>query len=219
MKLISGIAKYLLLFILLLFIIIAVLNFIPTSEKKATQNCPDEFITAYVISNGYHTGIVLPAKNACFNWKLQLGNNCADSSWLEFGWGEKDFYMAEGSSVLLGIKAMLLPNDGVMHVVRYRGNNINRYYAKDHIRKIKICQTEYKDLATFIQKSFRTDAKMNIIPLGKGLYGEWSQFYDANGTYSALYNCNNWANDALKKAGIKVPLWGSSSYTIFRMLQ
>lgn len=201
-----------------IFLLIAILNFIPVPHKNSNETCPGEKIIAFIITNGYHTGIVLPAKNACFNWKAELGSNCADSSWIEFGWGDKDFYMASGSSVILGAKAMLMPTDGVMHVVRYKENNINRYYSKDNIRKIEICKPEYEALTQFISRSFRKDENREIIALGKGLYGEWSQFYEANGTYTALYNCNNWANEALKKAKVKIPVWGSSSYTIFRLL-
>jgi uncharacterized protein (TIGR02117 family) len=219
MKLISRCTKFLLLLIATVLLAVTILNFIPSNYQDVKNNCPDNNnITAYVISNGYHTGIVLPARNTCFNWKAELNNSCADSSWIEFGWGDKDFYMAEGSSLWLGIKAMLLPTDGVMHVVRYKGNNINRYYSADHIKKIKICEADYQSLTSYISNSFYKDTNKNIIPLGKGLYGEWSQFYEAKGTYTALFNCNNWANEALKKAKIKVPVWGSTSYSIFRML-
>ena len=208
-----------LLFFLLIISLLAVLNFIPApGYTDVAKNCPDDFITAYVISNGYHTGIALPAKNACFNWKAELDSNCADSSWIEFGWGDKDFYMASGTSISLGAKAMFLPTYGVMHVVRYKGNNIRRYYHEDQIKKIQICKHGYDNLTNFITNSFRKNAENKVIPLGTGLYGEWSHFYEAKGTYTFIYNCNNWANEALKKAGVKVPVWGSTAFTIFKIL-
>jgi hypothetical protein len=40
-------------------------------------------------------------------------------------------------------------------------------------------------------------------------------FYHANGTYHLFDTCNNWANTALKRTGVKTALWSPFGYAIF----
>jgi uncharacterized protein (TIGR02117 family) len=58
---------------------------------------PREGVTIHVVSNGYHTGIVLPASAAGIDLSLtfrptDLPEPDAAGEWLLIGWGDRDFY-------------------------------------------------------------------------------------------------------------------------------
>src|SRR5690606_5112581 len=49
----------------------------------------------YVMDNGIHTSIVLPARNKTMDWNalLDTSGTWPHAPYIGFGWGEKDFYI------------------------------------------------------------------------------------------------------------------------------
>ncbi|MCV5148187.1 DUF2459 domain-containing protein, partial [Escherichia coli] len=59
----------------------------------------------YIVSHGWHTGIVVPAANV--NRVLpQLDARFAQPKWYEIGWGDKGFYQAQEITSSLTLQAM-----------------------------------------------------------------------------------------------------------------
>lgn len=72
----------------------------------------------YIVSHGWHTGIVVPA--AIVNRVLpQLDARFAQPKWYEIGWGDKGFYQAQEITSRLTLQAMFWSTGAVMHVVAF----------------------------------------------------------------------------------------------------
>jgi uncharacterized protein (TIGR02117 family) len=50
-------------------------------------------------------------------------------------------------------------------------------------------------------------------------YSDFDAFYEARGSYNALYTCNNWAASVLAAAGIRTPFWSTFSGAIIEQLR
>jgi len=185
-------------FIYLLFSII--LSIIP-ENKKFKETINSEYVII-INSNGVHLDIILPAKNTLIDWNNILSAP-EKAEFIGFGWGDKQFYIntPEWSDLKFSIafKALFFQTNAAIHVTFY--NKID----KNNI-KIKVSKQQFKDVQSFILKSFKTKDK-KLIPIKEINYGINDSFYEANYSYSLFYTCNTWTNEALKKAGLPACVW------------
>ena len=72
--------------------------------------------TIYIVSHGWHTGIVVPAHSIQARLP-QLKERFGDIPYIEFGWGDKEFYQAEEVNSGLAVQAIFWPTESVMHTV------------------------------------------------------------------------------------------------------
>ena len=80
-----------------------------------------------------------------------------------------------------------------------------------------LTKAQYADLIQFVDSKFdKNSAGQNILIPTKAVYGKDDSFYEAKGSYSFLYTCNTWTNNALKAAGQKAALWTPSDFGIFQ---
>lgn len=171
-------------------------------EGKEYISCKRDSIRVRVISNGFHTALILPVKNEIADWSKILP--VAESyKFIEFGWGDKGYYMSKKDfPVGKAFSALFWPTESVMHVVYYSNNEkITRNGFK--IKTIFLCSKEYIQLSEFINNSFAR--KEGIEYLGKGMYGI-SAFYKARRCYHVFYTCNTWLADGLYLSGVKTAL-------------
>lgn len=164
---------------------------------------------------GYHTKLLVPVRNAIFNWHDYL-NFDSNYRYLGFGWGERAWYINPPTQLdrklFDGIRVLLFPNRSTIQV--------QRYYSLPQHEKIKcmgVSRTNYLNLVEFIKESFQKDACGNTMLVADR--PEWNAtFYEAHGTYSILNNSNHWTAQGLKDAGLNVPLWPGHSAAIMRVL-
>jgi len=162
-------------------------------------------VTVYVIDNGIHTDLVLPASAEGVAWDdLLKPEHLADpqraaASHLAFGWGDRDFYLNtptwwDVNPIRVG-RAFVGAGATVVHVSHIAEPKV----GKD-AKKIVLRPEEYRRLATFIRETF-----------GEGLpargYGAADAFYVARGGYSLFRTCNAWTGDGLRAAGVRVGAW------------
>lgn len=157
--------------------------------------------SVYVLRHEWHAGIVVDRRDAGAAYRLEAPNLLA-KDWLEFGWGDADFYQDRDAGVLLGLKAIFLPNDSVMHVHGFDGAP-ERAFPKNEMLELRLSPDGYKRLLTYVRASFKRDAGDRVRRLGPGLYG-LSYFYEGEGTYHAFRTCNTWAAEALAAGGFPV---------------
>ncbi len=162
----------------------------------------------WIKSNGVHLDIVLPIKNNYTDWSniLLIPDNIKDEvQFLGFGWGDKEFYIntPEWSDLQFStaFKALFIPTDAAMHVTYYKNLREN-----DHSIKLLVEEQQFKDIQSFILKSFKIN-ESRVIPIKDIEYGSCDRFYDANYSYTLFYTCNTWTNKALKKAGLPACVW------------
>lgn len=205
--------------IVILYIILGLLvPFIPVSAKDDGQK---KEIPIYIYTNGVHTDIVMPVRNALQDWSLKIPFNDTrskktDYNYIGIGWGDKGFYLDTPTWADLkfstAVKAAFWLSDSAMHCTYY-----TTMKEGDDCKMILISRSQYKDLVKFVENKFDRDLKGNFILIPTdAVYGDNDVFYDAKGTYSFLYTCNTWTNDALKAAGQKAALWTPSDFGIFQ---
>ena len=161
----------------------------------------DNGTVVYVTGHDWHTGFVIPAADMQARFpalKTRFGN----TAYLEFGWGDKDFYRAAEITAGLAAKAVLWPTESVMHVVAVP-ENVHGYFPKAEIHRLCLSPGRYAALINFIAGSFRRAADGAVIPLQGGLYGD-SSFYEAVGNYTLFNTCNTWTAKGLKSAGFDI---------------
>lgn len=170
----------------------------PQAVKPTTggQPSPTEI---YIVSHGWHTGIIAPAHDV--NTVLpQLKKRFAqETQWYEIGWGDKGFYQSQEITTALTLQAMFWSSGAVMHIVAFSGKP-ERYFAGSEIKSLLLHTNQRNSLMRYLGRSFARDAEGNLIPLKQGIYGD-SQFYAANGRYGILNTCNKWTAKGLESGG------------------
>jgi uncharacterized protein (TIGR02117 family) len=167
---------------------------------RAAPAAPD-CRTIYVVGHERHAGIIVdrrdfdPVGSAETPEFLTRG-------WLEFGWGDADFYQARGESVLLGLKALFVPTDSVVHVHAFSGAPPGNF-PKSEVLELPLTGVGYARLLAFLGSSFKRDDAGRVARLGPGLYG-LSYFYAGEGRYHAFRTCNTWAAEALAAGGFPI---------------
>ena len=164
-----------------------------TSIAAATDS-----VTIYLLNHGYHVGLFLPV-DALPDSLIPERRDFPEATFLEFGWGDADFYPAPSFNLLLGLKALFLPTRSVLHVVGWARTELPPA-SECSVLRLRLLVANFVQLALFVHRSFRRAGKGPVAPLGPGLYGH-SYFYPATGIYSALNTCNTWTARALQAAG------------------
>jgi len=155
----------------------------------------------YVISHGWHTGIAL-ARNDIPSHLLPERQDFAAADYLEFGWGDRDFYQAREFSLALAMRAALSSRGSVLHVVGFNGGVTSRFPGSEII-ELPLSAEKLAALALYIHQSVERDGERPAAPLAAGPYAN-SRFYPASGVFSLSNTCNTWTARALQAAGYRV---------------
>lgn len=191
---------------LLMFLIgaMAVGCLVPQSCSRTTH-CGQP-VTVYFVNHGYHTGIAVPTVSPMYDWRRDFPS-ATGSTLMEFGWGDKDFYMSRGFPIGVGLKALFMPNNpAVMHVVAL-SDRYSSILSNAEVTPVSICPEQYTAMVQYIRTSFQRDSLGHTKYLSEGFFGTPSGFYDATGAYYCFNNCNTWVGGSLRAAGLRTPLW------------
>ncbi|RQO42501.1 TIGR02117 family protein [Chryseobacterium sp. KBW03] len=205
--------------IVVIYVILGLLiPYIPVSAKDDGQK---KEIPIYIYTNGVHTDIVMPVKNDLQDWaqKIPFANiksKKTDYQYIGIGWGDKGFYLDTPTWADLkfstAVKAAFWLSDSAMHCTYY-----NTMKEGDDCKMIMISRSQYQNLVKFVEDKFDRDQNGSFILIPtNAVYSDNDAFYDARGTYSFLYTCNTWSNNALKAAGQKAALWTPTDFGIFQ---
>jgi uncharacterized protein (TIGR02117 family) len=156
--------------------------------------------TVYIVNHGLHTGIVLPKKDAAPY--MHSFDDFKSARYLEIGWGDETYYQAEENTLWMGIRALSLPTNSVLHVAALQTDPV-AYFSNSEVIQLKLSKTGFIRLVEFIDNSFALNKKRQIIKLGSGLYGT-SKFYRAEGTFHLFNNCNTWSARAIRSSGFPI---------------
>jgi len=154
----------------------------------------------YIVSHGWHTGIVILRADLPDDWPgLQ---DFASSDYLEFGWGDAEYYPAEEGTVWLALKALFWPTPSVLHVAGITGS-VTAFFPKSRVVRIRLLESGFVRMQQFIRDTYRLGEKGRAITLAAGLYGD-GKFYRARGKFYFPKTCNYWTISALREAGLSV---------------
>ena len=176
-----------------------------SSLPDVEQSQPGDFDSAasevFVVSHGWHTGLVLPAESIQSHLpalKQRFGN----TRYIEFGWGDKGFYQAKKITSGLTLRAIFWPTESVIHAVAVP-KNPKEYFRHSQVERICVSGNDYAALLRFVQNSFFRDLDGEVAALNSGIYGD-AQFYKGMGDYYLMNTCNKWTAKGLKSAGVDV---------------
>ncbi|MFD1469468.1 TIGR02117 family protein [Hymenobacter caeli] len=187
---------------------------------KADPAAPAD-VRVFIRSNGVHSDLVLPVHSTQIDWSRELPydhtqSNDSTFDYVGIGWGDKGFYMDTPTWAQLkastALKAGFWLSTTAMHATFYRAAGLAPGPA---CIVLHLSRAEYARLIAYVQASFRRDAAGQVEWIPGHSYGADDAFYEANSTYSILYTCNTWTNDALKAAGQKASLWTPLEAGIF----
>jgi uncharacterized protein (TIGR02117 family) len=188
-----------------------------TIEKEANSK---EEIAIYIMTNGVHTDVVMPTRNAIVDWSQEvkaIHTIAQDSTcqYLAMGWGDKGFYLETPDwsdlKASVAFNAAFGLSTTAIHATYYK-----KIKEDESCKKILISTDQYIRLKNYIMDSFQKDENGHFIPIKTTAnYGKKDAFYEANGSYSLIHTCNSWANSALKTSGQKCCFWTPFDSGIF----
>ena len=165
----------------------------------------DESLTVlYVVRHSWHTRIAVRYADvdpALWPESRDLGA----VTWLEVGWGDRDYYPAPHPSIWDAVDTVIRPTPAAIHVGGF-DQAPSAFLADAPMACILVAARALDGLARFIHDSYelQNGAPVRIRP---GNY-EHSWFYRATGRYHALFNNSNmWVARGLRAAGVPVLPW------------
>ena len=177
-------------------------------------------VAIYIITNGVHTDIVVPAKHDLMDWTKEIKyahtiSRDTTFNYLAMGWGDKGFYLETPEWSDLKASVAFKAATGLSTTAIH-----STYYAamteSDTCKKIWISEEQYQRLINYIQSSFQKDEQGHFMVINTNAnYGNTDAFYEATGSYSMFKTCNSWANKGLKASGQKACLWTAFDTGIF----
>ncbi len=159
-------------------------------------------LRAYVVSHGWHTGLVVPARELNTRFPELATRFGATIAFYEIGWGDKGFYEAQDITTGLSLRALFWSPGTVLHVSAVPVSPFESF-PESQVVPICVSQGESDALNRFLSGSFSHDAAGHLVSGSKGIYGD-SQFYVAAGRYSAANTCNKWTAKGLVSAGFDI---------------
>lgn len=205
----------------------ALLAIAAVTPRKWTfsQTEPCEF-TIYLTSDGLHTNFIVPLATTVYRWPDHLnletvgGTPATTYRYLQFGWGDRRFYMETPSWDQVkptdALRALFYwHNDSAIFV---KGHPQVPQYANEQLKCLRLGKTDFLALMNFINGTFQVAADGKKQRLGSGQDRE-SSFYAAIGYYSILKTCNSWTADGLRSANVNTPLWAGLATPIMQQLR
>lgn len=157
--------------------------------------------TVWVAGHGWHTGIIVATRDLA-EGALAAASAFPGQRYLEFGWGDEDFYRAEEIGVGRALKAVFWPTDAVMHVTAFSAAPA-AYFPASEVIAVGLSEAGFRALVAALDDSFAPGADGALRPLGPGKF-RTSGFFAARGIYFLSNTCNNWTAGILRAAGYPI---------------
>ncbi len=155
--------------------------------------------TIYVVQEGWHTGIILETATIPDSiWHDKERYN--DKKYLDIGWGDEAFYQEPSISIILAIRAVLIPTQSVIRIHAFQTHPELYYGSFASLFEVKLSNDQYNSLISFISNSFIRDKDGETIlsPLHAGN----RNFFLAKRKYHLFRTCNTWVCMALKESNV-----------------
>ncbi len=157
--------------------------------------------TIFVTSNGWHSSIVL-ARADLPPGRIPEAADFPQARFLEFGWGDAEYYPAKRVTLGMTLRAALTPTPSVVHVAGLAVAPARRY-PNAEVVPLALDAKRLGRLVDFIDATFDRGGRTRAAATGPGLYPD-SRFYPALGRFHLFNTCNTWTARALAAAGFDV---------------
>ena len=170
----------------------------PSKARRALGQPDESGRTIHVVGHGWHTGIVVRRDDI----PPQLWPEKSDfpaATFLEVGWGDRDFYMRVQNTPWLALKAAFRSEGSVLHVAGFDRPVADEFPASNVI-ELRVARRDFERLVQYVHDAHARTVHPRVEPLAAGLYGD-SRFYPAHERFHLFNNCNVWTARALQAAG------------------
>lgn len=179
----------------------AVLLVVGCTSGERTAGAPAEAgdtRTVHVLRVGWHSGIIVP-RAAALAGGIVEARGLPPGSWLEFGWGDRDYFTAPDPDLADALVAGMVPSDAVMHVVAY--DALPAPGEQVAIVAVPLSDAGFERLVDEIAAAFdRPEGGVAESLAGTADLG--GTFFPAHGRFYLFNTCNTWAARRLANAGV-----------------
>jgi uncharacterized protein (TIGR02117 family) len=185
----------------------------------------DDGVTVWLITNGVHAGLAMPARHATMDWTALFPpvhnahrNDARDDDYVTVGWGDRTFFLDvpqwRDLKVSTALNAIAGRDAAAMHV------EYGPEPAPDATAiRITVTPEAYARLVTYVRGSITVDGSGSSVWIPGRHYDVNDAFYEARGRYSLFVTCNQWTRDALAASGVRVPVWSPFDKALFWQLR
>lgn len=149
----------------------------------------------FVVPQGGHTGLAVRAADIPASLVPEK-RDFPRAEFLEFGWGDRDFYMAATPGPWVSFKAAFLPTASVVHVAGVRGD-LKSFFPGSEVLEVHVTRAGLESLLRYVHDAFERPVGATAQTLGNG-------FYPGRESFHVLRTCNVWTAGALRAAGLPV---------------
>jgi hypothetical protein len=154
-----------------------------------------------VVHDSWHAAIVLRRADINHDSLPELVD-FPDAEFIEFSWGDKDYFPNPDAGVFTAIKAAFWSSGSVLHLVGFSGNP-KSFYRSGELVELRLTATAHGRLLGYLSRSFFRPPPKDRAEASAGLF-PYSRFYPATHKFSLLKTCNTWVAEALESAGLPV---------------
>src|SRR5262245_51886156 len=155
--------------------------------------------SVWVVTHHWHTGIVMRTADVSPD-RWPDADVFAGATFVEVGWGDRDFWMAPRETLGLALRAALFSRASVLRVLWFDGSVEGAFPASDVV-ELAVSSTGMAALVDFVADSYARTPGGRAIDLGSGS-APGGRFYLATGHYHLFNTSNRWTAAALKRAGL-----------------
>ncbi|WP_337267692.1 TIGR02117 family protein [Oryzifoliimicrobium ureilyticus] len=170
-----------------------------------------------LLSNPIHTDIAIPLNadtRAIFRFLDGFGVPVLDpqAQWLIVGWGGRAFYLETPTWADLKAGPLfraLTIDRSVLHV------DVAGAIDESHpaVSVLTIDEAGFARLSAYVTRSFTQQTGSVSVIEGRS-YGQTDRFFEAAGSFNALFGCNTWTAHALRETGLRTGLWNPLPQTL-----
>ncbi|TVQ12904.1 MAG: DUF2459 domain-containing protein [Balneolaceae bacterium] len=197
----------------IILIYLTVITVITGCNRPVTDLFPDDPelrpVRIYVVSHGWHVGIVLPS-NEIFREYMPQNYHGIDYRFNEFGWGDRQYYMTENPGIWLALKGAFWPTLSVIHAAGF-DRDVDVEFRGAKTVEIMLSEKGFDALCARLASDMAYDDEGLAVILDSGWYAD-SRFYASERRYFLPRTSNKWVARLLREAGAPItPFYGLTS--------